>query len=142
MCTRIAPPSTRGGHGTRVCFLRAAVPLSKVDLFRSLLEETAFHLTNRRHFMDYLPLILQQEQANIRLQFGDVRPFLDENEDFGPATQQKLLGILNKCTPQNSYFRLWQAHLSRLPILWRGWPLALECYEIRISGSYSCGTQV
>ena len=59
--------------------------------------------------MDYLPLILQQEQANIRLQFGDVRPFLDENEDFGPATQQKLLGILNKCTPQNSYFRLWQA---------------------------------
>ena len=28
------------------------------------------------------------------LQFGDVKPFLEENEDLGPATQQKLLGIL------------------------------------------------
>ena len=40
------------------CFLRAAVPLSKVDLFRPLLEETAFRLTDRRHLMDYIPLIL------------------------------------------------------------------------------------
>ena len=48
------------------CFLRAAVPLSKVDVFRSLLEETAFRLSDRRHLMDYIPLILQEEQANIR----------------------------------------------------------------------------
>ena len=48
------------------CFLHAAVPLSKVDLFRSLLEETAFRLTHRRYLMDYVPLILQKEQATIR----------------------------------------------------------------------------
>ena len=48
------------------CFLCAGVPLSKVDLFRSLLEETAFRLTDRRHLMDYVPMILQKEQATIR----------------------------------------------------------------------------
>jgi hypothetical protein len=30
------------------CFLRAAIPLGKVDLFRSSLEETAFRLTDSR----------------------------------------------------------------------------------------------
>ena len=47
------------------CFLRAGVPLSKVDLFRSSLEETAFRLTDRQHLMDYVPLILQKEQTTI-----------------------------------------------------------------------------
>ena len=28
------------------------------------------------------------------LQFGDLRPFLEENEDLGPATRQRLLGTL------------------------------------------------
>ena len=48
------------------CFLRAGVPLSKVDLFRSSLEETAFRLTDRQHLIDYVPMILQKEQATIR----------------------------------------------------------------------------
>ena len=29
------------------------------------------------------------------VQFGDVRPFLEENEDLSPATRRKLLGTLN-----------------------------------------------
>ena len=33
-------------------FLRAAVPLSKLDAFRDLLEENSFHLTDRRHMSD------------------------------------------------------------------------------------------
>ena len=46
-------------------FLRAAVPLSKVDAFRDLLEES-FRLTDRRHMCDLIPFIITQEKADIK----------------------------------------------------------------------------
>ena len=42
-------------------FLRAGVPLNKIDLFKELLEEGGFRLTDRRHMSDLVPLIYQQE---------------------------------------------------------------------------------
>ena len=39
-------------------FLKAGVPLSKMDSFRDLLEENAFRLTDRRNMQDYVPFIL------------------------------------------------------------------------------------
>ena len=47
-------------------FLRAAVPLSKVDAFRDLLEENSFCLTDRRHMCDPIPFIITQEKADIK----------------------------------------------------------------------------
>lgn len=42
-------------------FLRAAVPLNKLDTFHELLEESAFRLTDRRHVSDFIPFVLSQE---------------------------------------------------------------------------------
>ena len=47
-------------------FLRAAVPLSKIDAFRDLLEENSFRLTDHRHMCDLIPFIITQEKADIK----------------------------------------------------------------------------
>ena len=47
-------------------FLRAAVPPSKLDTFRDILEENIYHLTNRRHMSDLDPFITTKEQADIK----------------------------------------------------------------------------
>jgi len=47
-------------------FLKAGVPLVKIDLFRDLLEEHAFSLTGRKHLSEMIPFILHQEKALIK----------------------------------------------------------------------------
>ena len=47
------------------CFLRAAIPLTKLDFFRELLEEDRFRLSDRRHMSNLVPLIVSQEQENM-----------------------------------------------------------------------------
>ena len=47
-------------------FLRAAVPLSKLEYFRDLLEENGHKLSDRRHMSDLIPFVLKQEQACLR----------------------------------------------------------------------------
>ena len=47
-------------------FLRAGVPVSKIDLFRSLLEDTGYRLAGRRTMSDLIPFIHQQEQKKIK----------------------------------------------------------------------------
>ena len=47
-------------------FLRAGVPLNKLDCFRELLEEHAHRLTDRRHMSDLIPVIASQEQSLIK----------------------------------------------------------------------------
>ena len=46
-------------------FLRAGVPLSKLACFCELLEESAFCTSDRRHMSDLIPLVLQEEEAEI-----------------------------------------------------------------------------
>ena len=41
-------------------FLQAGLPLSKVGYFQELLEETGYHLTDRRHLFDLMPFILEE----------------------------------------------------------------------------------
>ena len=48
------------------CFLRAAVPLRKLDCFRELLEEHAYRLSDRRHLSDLIPFIHSEEELKIR----------------------------------------------------------------------------
>ena len=47
-------------------FLLAGVPLSKLDVFRNLLEETGYRLTDRRFMFDLIPFILEEEETNIK----------------------------------------------------------------------------
>ena len=47
-------------------FLRAGVPLSKVDSFRPLLEENGYRLTDRRHLFDVIPFILEEEEERLK----------------------------------------------------------------------------
>ena len=48
------------------CFLSSAVPLAKMEYFRELLEENSFRLSDRRHMSDLIPLLVSQEQDNIK----------------------------------------------------------------------------
>ena len=48
------------------CFLSAGVPLSTIECFRELLEETGHHLTDRRHMLDYIPFIQEQEISQVK----------------------------------------------------------------------------
>ena len=43
-------------------FLRAGVPLQKIDSFRELLEESAFSLSSSQHMRDLIPFIRSEEQ--------------------------------------------------------------------------------
>ena len=52
-------------------FLSAGVPLNKIPIFRSLLEEIGFRLTDRRRMSDIVPLILQQEKKRSGMRFQE-----------------------------------------------------------------------
>ena len=43
-------------------FLRAGIPLQKIDSFRELLEESAFSLSSSQHMRDLIPFIISKEQ--------------------------------------------------------------------------------
>ena len=47
-------------------FLKAGVPLSKLDTFRELLEENAYRLSDSTNSYSLLPFVRQQEQASIK----------------------------------------------------------------------------
>lgn len=47
-------------------FLRAAVRLSKLEVFRELLEESAYSFTDQQHMSDMVPFIHSQEIATIK----------------------------------------------------------------------------
>ena len=47
-------------------FIRAAVPLNKLSIFRDLLEESAYSLTDRRHMSDLVSYVLSQEVIQIK----------------------------------------------------------------------------
>ena len=46
--------------------MSAGVPLNKIPLFRELLEENGFRLTDRRRMSDMVPFILSQEKEEIK----------------------------------------------------------------------------
>jgi len=47
-------------------FLKAGVPLSKLDHFRDILEEHAYSLSDRRGMSDLIPFILSEETEQIK----------------------------------------------------------------------------
>ena len=47
-------------------FLKAGIPLAKVDDLRALLEENGLKLTHSSHLADYIPLLLRQEKELLK----------------------------------------------------------------------------
>ena len=47
------------------CFLKAGVPLAKVDCFRELFEEVAFRLTHSNNLYQLIPFIHEEEHTSI-----------------------------------------------------------------------------
>ena len=47
-------------------FLKAGIPLAKVDDLRALLEENGLKLTHSSHLADYIPLLLRQEKESLK----------------------------------------------------------------------------
>ena len=68
-------------------FLRAGIPLAKVDDLRSLQEEVALRLTHSSHLADYIPLSLREEKKQIRSEVDhqDVSIIFDGTTRLGEA---------------------------------------------------------
>ena len=51
-----------------MAFVKSGIPLAKLECpeMRSLLEENGFRLTDKRHMMDLVPFVLDQERKRIR----------------------------------------------------------------------------
>ena len=47
-------------------FMRAGVPISKLEYFRDILEENALWLTERSHMLDFVPFVLEEEKSCIK----------------------------------------------------------------------------
>lgn len=69
------------------CFLRAAVLLAKIEYFRELLEENSFRLSDHRHMSDLIPLLVSQEQADVKAELcgRPVSVVLDSTTRLGEA---------------------------------------------------------
>ena len=61
------PPQQQQVYHVKVvtAFLRAAIPLNKLESFRDLLEESGYRLTDRRNMSDLVPFMLKQEQLQL-----------------------------------------------------------------------------
>ena len=46
-------------------FLKAGVPLSKIDYFRELLEENSLRLSSSTHLSQLIPMIQQEEERKL-----------------------------------------------------------------------------
>ena len=68
-------------------FLHAGVPLSKLEVFRELFEETGYRLTDRRNMHDLIPFIHNQEFESIREEINgkDVSVIFDGTTHLGEA---------------------------------------------------------
>ena len=49
-----------------MAFLRAGIPIAKLEFLRDILEENALCLTDTRHMLDLVPFILEEERSRIK----------------------------------------------------------------------------
>ena len=57
-------------------FMRAGVPLSKLEYFRDILEENALRLTERSHMLDFVPFLLEEEKSYIKEEINGKHLFI------------------------------------------------------------------
>ena len=68
-------------------FLKAGVPLNKIDTFRDLLEEGGYRLAGRHPMSDLIPFILSEEKRSLRDEINgkDVAVIFDGTSRLGEA---------------------------------------------------------
>ena len=68
-------------------FLRAGVPMSKIDSFRELLEENSYRLAGRKPMSDLIPFVLGEEKQQVRQELNgkDVAVIFDGTCRLGEA---------------------------------------------------------
>ena len=89
-------------------FLRAGIPLSKLDSFRDILEENAYRLTNRRHMFDLVPFILKEEEKRIssEIQGKPVAVIFDGTTRLGEAMAIVLRFVDDNFSPKQYLIRM------------------------------------
>ena len=89
-------------------FLRAAVPLSKMEHFREIFEESAYRLTDRRHMFDLVPFIQKQELAKLRKEIDgkEVSVIFDGTTYLGEALAIVIRYVTNDWVIQQKLVRL------------------------------------
>ena len=117
-------------------FLRAAVPLNKLDCFRDLLEENAYHLSDRRHMSDLVPFILKEEQCRIRKEIADkhVAVIFDGTTRLGEALAIVLRFVSDDWTLEQRLVRM-----QLLAKILKGEEIARELIHV-LSTDYSIGS--
>ena len=99
-------------YRTRVVegFLRAGIPLVKIDEVHGLLEEGSFRLTHSSHLSDYIPPILKSEKQSIQkeIEGKEVSVVFDGTSRLGEA----LAVVLRYCSGWTI-----KQKLVRLPML-------------------------
>ena len=117
-------------------FLRAAVPLSKLDCFRDLLEENAYRLSDRRHMSDLVPFILKEEQCRIRKEIADkhVAVIFDGTTRLGEALAIVLRFVSDDWTLEQRLVRM-----QLLAKSLKGEEIARELIHV-LSTDYSIGS--
>ena len=87
---------------------RAAVPLAKLESFRDLLEENMYRLSDRRHMSDLVPLIVAQEQTEIKKELSGrpVSVVFDSTTRLGEAMAVVLIFVDSSFTIQQRLIRL------------------------------------
>ena len=58
---------------TVMAFMKAGVPLSKIDCFREILEENAFSLSGSQHLQEIVPFILKEERSKVKKRLTESR---------------------------------------------------------------------
>ena len=66
-------PTSVRVYRVKVCttFLRAGVPINRIDKFRDILEENGLHLAGRKPMSDLIPFILSEEVQRLKSEIKD-----------------------------------------------------------------------
>ena len=118
-------------------FLRAGIPLNKLDVFRELFEENGCRLTDKRNMFDLIPFIQKRETGDIseEIKGMDVSVIFDGTTRLGEALAIVLRYIDNEWKIKQRLVRL-QIVVKSLT----GEELARELIAV-LSVQYSIGTQ-
>ena len=118
-------------------FLRASIPLNKLDVFRELFEEIGCRLTDKRNMFDLIPFIQKREIGTIseEIKGMDVSVIFDGTTRLGEALAIVLRYIDNEWKIKQRLVRL-QIVVKSLT----GEELARELIAV-LSVQYSIGTQ-
>lgn len=89
-------------------FMKAGVPINKLNHFRDILEENGYRLTGRRPMADLIPLILAKEKHDISQEIHgrDVSVIFDGTSRLGEVMVMVLRFIDDEGKPQQRIVRL------------------------------------